>query len=502
MLKTSLIFIGLALAALCLADLEVTTLHPWPELGRMIRGMAAPDLLSLPGIWRAFVNTVAFALCGTFLGVALGVVLAFFFEFTPVRLFCAFIRAIHEIFWAFIFLPIVGLNPTCGVLAIAIPYAGIFAKVYAEIRQESDQRPLQGTPAGSAALSRFLYGSLPVIYQDVKHYTAYRFECALRSSAVLGFIGLPTLGFHLETAFREGHYAQAAAILYAFYLLIASVRYWARPRFILIPIVFAFLFLSKEIYFSVDNVSRFFTYDILPWPMRRQGMLDGSRAIAFPWQDIGAWTLAVLKQEGVEGVWNTVILTQIALAFTGVLALMSFPLACVHFMGRIGRRLAHGVLIVVRTTPEFILAYVFVQLWGPSMLPAVLAIALHNGAILSYLGSQNADLVELRVDAPQKRNNRYLYEILPRVYGQFLAFLFYRWEVMMRESAILGILGIYTLGFFIDSAFADHKLDKAILLILITAVLNMGIDTVSQVIRRRLKISTKLVTSSGLGLMH
>jgi phosphonate transport system permease protein len=129
------------------------------------------------------------------------------------------------------------------------------------------------------------------------------------------------------------------------------------------------------------------------------------------------------------------------------------------------------------------------------MLPAVLAIAFHNGAILSYLSSRNADLVQLRPDAPKKRNNRYLYEILPRVYGQFLAFLFYRWEVMMRESAILGILGIYTLGFFIDSAFADHKLDKAAVLILITAVLNMAIDTVSQVIRRRLKISTKLVTS-------
>ena len=224
-------------------------------------------------------------------------------------------------------------------------------------------------------------------------------------------------------------------------------------------------------------------------------MLDGTRAIAYPWRDIAAWVLGVLRQEGLEGVWNTVILTQIALAVTGVLAVVSFPLACVHFMGKVSRRFVHWVLIVVRTTPEYILAYIFVQLWGPSMLPAVLAIAFHNGAILSYLSSQNADLVQLRVDAPKKRNNRYLYEILPRIYGQFLAYLFYRWEVMMRESAILGILGIYTLGFFIDSAFADHKLDKAAVLILITAVLNMGIDTVSQVIRRRLKISTKLVTS-------
>jgi phosphonate transport system permease protein len=129
------------------------------------------------------------------------------------------------------------------------------------------------------------------------------------------------------------------------------------------------------------------------------------------------------------------------------------------------------------------------------MLPAIFAIALHNGAILAYLTGQNADLVELRIDAPRKKLNRYFFEVLPRIYGQFLAFLFYRWEVMMRESAILGILGIYTLGFFIDSAISDDKLDKAVLLIFITAALNMLIDTTSQLVRKRLKVSTKLVTS-------
>jgi phosphonate transport system permease protein len=496
MLKTSLIFIGVAVAALLFADIEVVTLHPWIELARMVRGMVTPDFLSIPGIWRALANTVAFALCGTFIGVGLGAVLSFFFESTPVRLCCAFVRAIHEIFWAFIFLPIVGLNPSCGVLAIAVPYTAIFAKVFAEIRQESDQRPLQGLPIGRPALSGFCYGSLPVIYKDAKHYIAYRFECALRSSAVLGFIGLPTLGFHLETAFREGYYSQAAAILYVFYLLVASIKYWARPRWIMIPVCLAFLFLSKDIYFSMDNIVRFFTYDILPWPMRRQGVLDGTRAIAFPLKEIALWAVDIVRHEGLEGVWNTIVLTQIVLVFTGLLTVVGFPLASRHFSTKVPRRLVHMALIVVRTTPEYILAYVGVQLWGPSMLPAIVAIAFHNGAILSFLSSRNADLVRLRIDAPRKRTGRYLFEILPRVFGQFVAFLFYRWEVMMRESAILGILGIYTLGFFIDSAIADNQLDKAMLLILITALLNMGIDTLSQVIRRRLKISTRLVTSA------
>ena len=60
----------------------------------------------------------------------------------------------------------------------------------------------------------------------------------------------------------------------------------------------------------------------------------------------------------------------------------------------------------------------------------------------------------------------------------------------MRESAILGILGIYTLGFFIDSAISDDKMDKVIFLILVTAILNMLIDTISQKVRKQLRISS------------
>ena len=230
MLKTSLFFVAIAFIAILLADLEISTQHPWTELSHMAWGAVTPDLYAIWGFKYALLNTVVFALCGIFVGVMFGIGLAFFFRFTPVRLFCAFIRAIHEIFWAFIFLPIVGLNSVCGVLAIAIPYAGVFAKVYAEIVQESDHRPLEGVPKASGGLSRFVYGVLPVIYNDAKHYTGYRFECALRSSAILGFVGLPTLGFHLETVFREGMYSEAAALLYAFYLLIVSLKYWIKPR--------------------------------------------------------------------------------------------------------------------------------------------------------------------------------------------------------------------------------------------------------------------------------
>ena len=494
MLRTSLYFVGVGLICLALADVEVTTLDPWQELRRIAVGFATPDFPVLYTFREALLNTVTFAFCGITLGVAGGSVLALFFHITAVRIFCAFIRAIHEIFWAFLFLPVVGLNPMCGVLAIGIPYAGVFGKVFAEIMQEADQTPLKGLPRQTGRLSLFCFGVLPVIYDDVKNYTSYRLECALRSSAILGFIGLPTLGFHLETAFREGLYTEAPALLYAFYLLIASLRYWVKPKLVLAYVVASFALISTEVHVSWQNITRFLTYEVLPWPMRREGFLDGTGEISFPADRIWQWMVNVLTTEGMPGVWNTVVLTQVVLVGTGLFTLVFFGGITRHFVRtRAGRGLSHYFLIVMRTTPEYILAYAFLQLWGPSMLPAILAITLHNGAILSYLTGQNANLVELEIDAPRKRSNRYFFEILPRVYGQFMAFLFYRWEVMMRESAILGILGIYTLGFFIDSAISDDKIDKAVFLILLTALLNMGIDTISQSIRRRLRVSTGAV---------
>jgi phosphonate transport system permease protein len=147
-------------------------------------------------------------------------------------------------------------------------------------------------------------------------------------------------------------------------------------------------------------------------------------------------------------------------------------------------------LVVLRSTPEYILAYVGLQLWGPSMLPALVALSLHNGGIVGHLVGRYTEQMKLRVDAPRGLN-LYFYEAVPRVFRQLLAFLFYRWEIIMRETAILGMLGIATLGFFVDSAFAEIRYDRAVVLIAVVAALNVGVDAVSRRIREGLRLETR-----------
>lgn len=482
--KTSVAFLLSALALLLVADLEISTLDPWAELGRMALGAVTPKFLAIEELGWALLMTVAFAFAGVTVSAAVGFGLAMVFHLRAVRWGCAFVRAIHELFWALIFLQFLGLNAITGLLAIAVPYAGTFAKVYAEILEEADNTPTKALPAGTPLISGFFFARLPQAWARVRSYTAYRMECGLRSSAVLGFVGLPTLGYHLESYFAQGQYSQVAALLMLFYLLIASLRFWMRPRLLWAYAIAAAVLIYGPLDISWVNVVRFFTHDIVPAPLRAASLTDPGTLSA-----LAGWSASLVREQALPGIVNTVVLTQIALVGTGIVTLLVFPLVSRQFLGAFGRGAGHVILVVVRSTPEYILAYLFLQLWGPSMLPAILALALHNGAIIGHLIGRHSDEIVLRPDA-SRGLNRYGYEILPRIYPQFLAFLFYRWEVIMRETGILGILGIATLGFHIDSAIADIRLDRMLFLILVTAALNIAVDAFSRNLRARLRLSS------------
>ncbi len=144
------------------------------------------------------------------------------------RTFVVLIRSIHELLWAILFLSAMGLNTLTAILAIAVPYTGYFAKVFSEIIDETPRdaayaiRELGGSP-----FHVFFFGLLPRALPDMTAYVCYRFECALRSSAVMGFFGIPTIGYYLRPAFDEQHFHEVWTYLYALMLLIVIVDRWS-----------------------------------------------------------------------------------------------------------------------------------------------------------------------------------------------------------------------------------------------------------------------------------
>ena len=467
-----------AVASLFVADIYLYQPDPWAEFSRIGWGIVTPYWHDGSELISSALHTISFALLGVAVSAVLGLVMAMWFHWRIIRVFAAVIRSVHEIFWGLLFMQIFGLSALTGLLAILIPFSGIFAKVFSDIFH---QQPVSAVNSmGDASrFSRFVYGWIPQAWPAMSSYVRYRFECALRSSAILGFIGLPTLGFHLETAFRQGDYSEAAAVLWCFLLLIGSVRLWLKPRLVPVYLVAALFLLPDMPSVNASFIWQFFSQDLWPTPL-----LNGDV------QGAAAWYLAVTTEEVMPALVQTIAITQAALVLSGVLALVWYPFASRWLVGRFWL-FGRFKLLVLRSVPELMLAYLFMLLFGPSALPAILALGLHNGGLVAFLLANNSEAAQAR----QRRDTptgfmRYFYQDLPERYPAFLALLFYRWEVIMRESAMMGVLGIATLGFYIDSAFEEIRFDKAFFLILVAAALNVLVDSLSRRLRRSAGLNT------------
>ena len=148
--------------------------------------------------------------------------------YSGARILIALMRSVHELLWAVLLLAALGLSQLAAVIAIAIPYAGTLAKVFSEMLDEAPRDSALALRAtGASPATVFLFGLLPRALPDMAAYAFYRFECALRSSAVLGFFGYPTLGFYIAVSFENLHYGEVWTYLYTLLLLVAAADWWS-----------------------------------------------------------------------------------------------------------------------------------------------------------------------------------------------------------------------------------------------------------------------------------
>ncbi|MBK9572520.1 MAG: ABC transporter permease [Rhodoferax sp.] len=138
-----------------------------------------------------------------------------------VRWTLVLLRSVPELIWALVFVRVVGLGPTAGVLAIALTYGGMLGKVYAEILDSGETHATSSLLRnGSGRLQAFLYGLLPQNGAELTSYTVYRWECAIRSSAVLGFVGAGGLGQQMDASMKMFNGSEVATMLLVFMALV------------------------------------------------------------------------------------------------------------------------------------------------------------------------------------------------------------------------------------------------------------------------------------------
>lgn len=135
-------------------------------------------------------------------------------------------RSIPEFVWAFMFVRAVGLGPFPGVLAIGVAYGGMLGKVYSEIFEGVNYRPLEALQSsGANKLQIFFYGWLPQVLPNFVSYTLYRWECAVRASAILGLVGAGGLGQQIEISMRMFNFNEVLTLLIILFLMVAAVDY-------------------------------------------------------------------------------------------------------------------------------------------------------------------------------------------------------------------------------------------------------------------------------------
>ena len=168
-------------------------------------------------------QTLLIAYVGTVTGAVLGVVGALLgsgttcrsapLRFVAVRVM-EFDRTVPDIVFALIFVVAFGLGPLPGVLAITLHTAGTLGKLFAEVIDAIDVRPVDAVrAAGGTWLAQMRFGVLPQVLSNFASYTLLRLEVNVRGAAVIGFVGAGGIGQELIIAIRQFHYSDVSAIL-------------------------------------------------------------------------------------------------------------------------------------------------------------------------------------------------------------------------------------------------------------------------------------------------
>lgn len=195
--------------------LQMVALQSWRTVAIATAGMSLALLLAVP---LALVATRVLSVSALSGRMALGP----FWLRQGARGLLIVLRSVPELVWALVFVRVVGLGPTAGVLAIALTYGGMLGKVYAEILESGETHASESLLRnGSSRLQAFFYGLLPQNAAELSSYTVYRWECAIRSSVVLGFVGAGGLGQELDNSMKMFNGGEVLTMLLVFVALVA-----------------------------------------------------------------------------------------------------------------------------------------------------------------------------------------------------------------------------------------------------------------------------------------
>jgi phosphonate transport system permease protein len=483
---------------------------------------------------REAATTLAYALVGTLLALVIGVLGGFVVSerlwtasagttpnpparwvWAAARMVLAVPRSMHEVVFGLLLVNILGVDPLVAVLAIGVPFGAMTAKVFGELIDECPRGPeVAMRAAGAGRVMALTFGVLPHAAGDLLSYSFYRFECAIRSAAVLGIVGAGGLGFQLALSFQSLRYQEIWTLLWTLILISGLADAWSsavrRRRASRIG--------ESSIRSKVTGARR-------ADPVLAGSVVALAAAVPLAWWwlrlDVAnLWSVRARRLAGdfadrswpptvgqggwprlAEQVANTLAMAVLALALAGTIA------AVVAFIARrrpseardpaqVGAALLAALtrfgLLVARAVPPPVWALLAVFAFRPGIWPGAIALGLYN---LGVLGRLQAEVLENLDDRPARALaaagarpfDSFAFATVPAVAGRFAALGLYRWEVALRETVMVGVVGVAGLGRRLaeQTSSFDHAGITSTLLALFA--LTVLVDLVSSAMRRSIR---------------
>ena len=445
---------------------------------------------------------MAYASLGTVLSVALGIVGGILLSrttwrrrlaigaisrarLTPGRLLLVLPRGIHEAVWGLFLVSVLGRNPLVGVLAIALPFGAITAKVYADLIDATaavQYRNLRS--AGAPRCAALLYGVIPATAGDLLSYAFYRFECSIRAAVVLGMVGAGGLGFQLSQSFQGLAYREMWTSIYALVVLGLLAEGWSRAvrrrrhagvGWATLAVGVLLIIVSwRHLRISPASLVAPRTQDLL---RRLGGDAWPPTLPAGGWQALATAAAATLQMSLLAILVASVLAVPVALLGAhGVLG-ASWPARLIAFLAR-------GSALVARSIPPTVWALLVLFVVFPGMLPGALALGIYTFGVLARLLGEVVENVDQEhrqalVTAGGGHLAAFAYGALPEVAPRWAVFGLYRWEVAAREAAVVGIVGAGGLGRMLAQQTAAF--DYAAM---VSTIAGLIVDVVSSRLRR------------------
>ncbi len=450
-------------------------------------------------LWQATLETLAIATLGLLLAFVLAVPLSYLatsavrerVSQNPVaRAVMTVLRGIPELVWALVFVRVFGLGPAAGVLALGLTYGGMLGKVYAEILESEDgaaARALLRT--GSPRALALLYGLLPLASKELVSYTVYRWECAIRASVVMGFVGAGGLGQLMDQAMKMLNGGEACSILLVFVVLVLladALSGWLRRSLDVPPAARTSAFGVRSVVVLLAVAAGVVaSWRLLDMDLGALFTADAASSMGdfvsgfFPPDTSRAWLWQVLV-----GIWETLAISVVGTLLAAVAGLL---LALPKF------RAPWNVLLnVLRSVPELVWATITALAVGLGPFAGALALALHTAGVLGRL---YAEALENAPSQPAEALRRtgssramaFLYGTLPGAAPQLVAYTLYRWEMNIRMAAILGFVGAGGLGQLLYFKLSLFHYAEASTVIIAMLALSIAVDQASAWLRRSMR---------------